>query len=295
VVDVQPGSAAVTLQIVDESPTVITDPNDNSTYAAAEAQQARLVQLAAQVTSMAESGQLATIGGYAVLSISVSQPPPLDGSSATSEPVTSVPVSPTNTINGTGSLSMGVIAGIAVGSALGVLVIAAAFVIARGTRHHGPLVVQKKSPFAVYKSSSQRTVVDMGLGLPDDEDDVPADDGRQKSMRRIYNPILATGNASETVRLNTFRKSRSRVKDDATGSTRSLNGGASQSPSPSVSRAGSGSRFKTASEPPAEESTTNPLAAAEASIDSVSTQSSMDAAAIAAAASDTTKDESKPE
>jgi len=66
VVQVNPGSTAVTVEIRDTQPTVLVQPGDNATSTAAAAQLARMQALASQIGVLAASGQLAQIGPYTV-------------------------------------------------------------------------------------------------------------------------------------------------------------------------------------------------------------------------------------
>jgi hypothetical protein len=90
IVDVRAGSVALTVEIADSEPTVVSDPNGNSTSAAqvaaaAVAQSNRLSALASAITALASSGGMSTIGGIPVTGLSLVPPPPVPGSVAAAQ------------------------------------------------------------------------------------------------------------------------------------------------------------------------------------------------------------------
>jgi hypothetical protein len=131
IVDVRPGSAQVSVEIYDNSSTVqaATTADDESGPANEQAQEQlqRLEDISTKLQNLAQSGQLASIGSYTVLSLTVELPVSRNTESATG-PITLIPSGRSSE----SSLSNGVIAAIAVSCAVGaVVVVFAAVAICR--------------------------------------------------------------------------------------------------------------------------------------------------------------------
>lgn len=182
VVDVQPGSAAVTAIILDAQPTVLVDSNTNaSAVNASLAQIARLTNLTSTIQSMAAVGALNSIGSIPVLALAVAAPPPLDlgdAANSTSNATDAAPItialptlSPTPsatpssspplvgvTVAGVASssssgLSAGIVAAIVIGAVAGVAVVAGIFV---AIQRHRILLLQPNDTHKVARANAVR-------------------------------------------------------------------------------------------------------------------------------------------
>lgn len=107
------------------TPTTPTTTTTTDFAAAAQAQQERLNQLTQQIVTLVQTGQMNNVGGYTVTGISVQPPPTIvsnSSGSSTASGSTPIVLVPPKAAETTSAFTPGVIAGIAIGSILFVMV-----------------------------------------------------------------------------------------------------------------------------------------------------------------------------